>query len=201
MPCGPRPDLVGHRRGQRTERAAGRALGVRLAGLKDAGRVVEARRAAARRCEARAIEEVVALRPEFEVLAFHHHELLGHGEIELADARTAQGIAAQVAERAGLRNRESRRIDIKRAVAHVVGVDSWNYVGSAYVAAVAAAGDVDHRSRHDHAVGNYRGRTDRARRVVAVDDVRPDDFDYGIRVLDELSDRIRLGSGEIIRGI
>src|ERR1017187_7661116 len=130
------------------------APNVRPAGLKDAGRVVEARRSAARRCEDRAIEEVVALRPEFEVLAFHHHELLGHGEVELADARTAQGIAAQVAERAGLRNRESRRIDIKRAVAHVVGVDSWNYVGSAYVAAVAAAGDVDHRTRHDHAVGN-----------------------------------------------
>src|ERR1035437_5535670 len=77
LPVGPRPDLVGHRGGQRSERAASRALGVRLARLNDAGRIVHARRAAARRCEDRAIQEVVALGTELKVLAFGDHELLG----------------------------------------------------------------------------------------------------------------------------
>src|ERR1035437_771997 len=77
LPVGPRPDLVGHRGGQRSERAASRALGVRLARLNDAGRIVHAWRAAARRCEDRAIQEVVALGTELKVLAFGDHELLG----------------------------------------------------------------------------------------------------------------------------
>src|ERR1039458_2714404 len=124
LAVGARSDLVGHRGGERSEGAPSRALGVRLAGLDDAGGVVQSRCAAARRREYRTVQDVVTLGPEFQVLGFRDRKLLGHGEVELADTGSAQGIACQVAVGARLGNRERRRIDVQRAVADVVRIHS-----------------------------------------------------------------------------
>src|SRR5689334_2335578 len=106
-------DLVGHGRVQCTEVRAGRRGRERLTGLDArAGTVRDTLRQAqiARVGEVRAVEDVVELRAEFDVLLLSDPELLAEGDVELLQAGARQTVAHRVAEAARRRQRERCRV-------------------------------------------------------------------------------------------